>query len=660
MILTEITLENFGTYGGTNTLDVRPEASRPVVLVGGTNGAGKTTLLEALLLCLHGRRALGPSVRAKDYEAHISSRLHVPAAGEDAPAECAVSVRFDHTESGSVHEYLVDRRWHRTPAGAIREDLLLVKDESLVDDLPEAAWQDFLDGLVPPGVANLFFFDGERIQALAEDESGDRLKEAVRRLLGLDLVAQLRSDLSRYVGRQEAGESATARSRVAAALEGCAEAQGALAKRRTERATLIVRHEAVAARAERERERFARQGGMLAAERGKLEAGFHKAVESAAASEARVRELVAGLLPFAICPDIARAVRVRLAAEHVHEEREILLRRIADVQHDLSAQLTSMDGSSVPALVAQLIAGESDPLEDPPIHDLTSTDRALLTDQLTRVLGQIPSDAAKVARVLRKAEEARTRTRELLDRAPESSDVSELLVHLQTLEREVGRIDAELERVADEIQRAEYEHKVAERELRRAREALGDEEGLDARVGYAVRAAAVLDEFESRALESKLDRIGVEAARFFNRLSRKGSLLSRVEIDSDSFRVELRRWDDAQLPKERLSAGEKQLLAIALLWALAHVSGRPLPVVIDTPLARLDRSHREKLLREYLPAVSHQVIVLSTDTEVDAAAAAVLEPSVSRTYHLVHDADTCRTSIRDGYFAANEEAVGAG
>ena len=68
-----------------------------------------------------------------------------------------------------------------------------------------------------------------------------------------------------------------------------------------------------------------------------------------------------------------------------------------------------------------------------------------------------------------------------------------------------------------------------------------------------------------------------------------------------------------------MSAGEKQLLAISLLWGLARVSEKHLPVAIDTPLARLDSSHRQNLIERYFPTASHQVILLSTDTEIGKA-----------------------------------------
>jgi len=60
------------------------------------------------------------------------------------------------------------------------------------------------------------------------------------------------------------------------------------------------------------------------------------------------------------------------------------------------------------------------------------------------------------------------------------------------------------------------------------------------------------------------------------------------------------------------------------LWGLARASARPLPAVIDTPMARLDAAHRQHLVERYFPNASHQVIVLSTDTEVDRCCAATV------------------------------------
>jgi DNA sulfur modification protein DndD len=106
------------------------------------------------------------------------------------------------------------------------------------------------------------------------------------------------------------------------------------------------------------------------------------------------------------------------------------------------------------------------------------------------------------------------------------------------------------------------------------------------------------------------------------------------------------------LPKQRLSAGEKQLLAIAFLWGLARVSGRNLPIAIDTPLGRLDSSHRNHLVERYFPTASHQVILLSTDTEIGKPELVKLteQEAISRSYLLKYHPAQGNTTLEEGYF----------
>jgi DNA sulfur modification protein DndD len=104
------------------------------------------------------------------------------------------------------------------------------------------------------------------------------------------------------------------------------------------------------------------------------------------------------------------------------------------------------------------------------------------------------------------------------------------------------------------------------------------------------------------------------------------------------------------LPFDRLSAGEKQLLATSLLWGLARASGRPVPTIIDTPLGRLDSSHRRHLIERYFPNASHQVLLLSTDEEIAGPYYTALKPFITRTYILAHNDESGQTNIEPGYF----------
>jgi DNA sulfur modification protein DndD len=129
-----------------------------------------------------------------------------------------------------------------------------------------------------------------------------------------------------------------------------------------------------------------------------------------------------------------------------------------------------------------------------------------------------------------------------------------------------------------------------------------------------------------------------------------GRLVERVGIDPATFGITLYDHAGQALAKQRLSEGEKQIFAIAVLWGLARASARPLPAVIDTPMARLDTTHRRHLVERYFPDASHQVLISSTDTEVDRTYYQALQPAIARAYHLNYDDQTGATVGEEGCF----------
>jgi DNA sulfur modification protein DndD len=131
---------------------------------------------------------------------------------------------------------------------------------------------------------------------------------------------------------------------------------------------------------------------------------------------------------------------------------------------------------------------------------------------------------------------------------------------------------------------------------------------------------------------------------------RKSELVTGLTIDPETFEPTLTDRDGQMLPFDRLSAGERQLLATSLLWGLARASGRPVPTIIDTPLGRLDSSHRRHMVKRYFPCASHQVLLLSTDEEIVDSYYQMLKPFITRSYLLAYDEKIGRTMIKRGYF----------
>jgi DNA sulfur modification protein DndD len=171
-------------------------------------------------------------------------------------------------------------------------------------------------------------------------------------------------------------------------------------------------------------------------------------------------------------------------------------------------------------------------------------------------------------------------------------------------------------------------------------------------INAATKVQATLKIFREKLTLRKLNKLEEEVKNCFLYLLHKSDLVHRIAIDAQTFSIALYDLKGKPVPKNRLSAGEKQLLAIAFLWGLAKVSGKRLPVAIDTPLGRLDSSHRNNLVERYFPAASHQVILLSTDTEIAKKEVELLRENeaIAREYLLKYNSGKRETTIKDGYF----------
>jgi DNA sulfur modification protein DndD len=166
----------------------------------------------------------------------------------------------------------------------------------------------------------------------------------------------------------------------------------------------------------------------------------------------------------------------------------------------------------------------------------------------------------------------------------------------------------------------------------------------------AGRTRETMQVFLGKVTARKIGRLSGFITESFRYLLRKRTLVERIDIDPATFAITLDDGAGRAIAKQRLSEGEKQIFAIAVLWGLARAAARPLPAVIDTPMARLDAVHRRHLVERYFPNASHQVVVFSTDTEVDRQAYQALQPHIARAYHLSYDEANRRTVGEEGYF----------
>ena len=241
---------------------------------------------------------------------------------------------------------------------------------------------------------------------------------------------------------------------------------------------------------------------------------------------------------------------------------------------------------------------------------------------------------------------------------PAGDAISEITRRRDELIRGIEVLEGDYAAKQDEIDRLYREVERGEQALSRLVETDAKAEGLRQDrirvLRHAARIRTTLALFRKAVIVRHVRKIEQLVLESYQQLLRKASLVTRLEIDPETFALTLYGRDGRELSAERLSAGERQLLAIALLWGLAKTSGRPLPTAIDTPLGRLDAGHRAHLVERYFPFASHQVLLFSTDEEIVGAHLEKLRPFIGRSYRLAYDDATGSTRIEEGYFDGAE------
>lgn len=674
MRINRVILRDFGLFRGRQEIDLTPRKKygkvRPIVLFGGQNGAGKTTILDALRLCLYGRLALGERTTEQDYHQYLRERVHRDRQALIPVTSASVAMEFEYARSGKRFVYMVERSWDTNKA-KVAEDLNVLCNGEPLADIESQFWSDFLRSLVPPGLSQLFFFDGEKIQKLAQDdEDSSTLADSVKALLGLDFVERLQADLDLYVGREVRNGADGADALRLSEIEGeGAKVEELLTEAREEEASCQTLLDYSLKEVSRLEQLLAVEGHGLAGQRQELKQRFAEAKGQLDLAKRSLRELCEGPLPFAVCRKLSNALLEQLDAEAAFERWEASREEVARAIAVLSKRLTKgavpralgLD-STAKATVAREITAAGVELTEVPknlegfiaIHGLSVRDREDAKRHLAAALEDSAPHASKLARTVAGLEEDLRNLQAKLNKAPEDDEIRPRVEELSTHHKK--ETDLQVALAGKVARRKELETRFAKltRDKERIQKQLSQSGSAQGRIHTALQVKESLAEYLSKLTALKVKQLEGATMDCFRRLARKTDLLSSVHIDPKTFRVELEDKDGNRLPKSDLSAGEKQIYAISVLWALARVSGRPLPMIIDTPLARLDSIHREKLIENYFPNASHQVVILSTDTEVDQTYYEALRPHMSHAIRLVnHDAGW--SEAQPGYFWKGQE-----
>ena len=655
MLLRSLTLDNFGVYRGPQIVRFSTTMKSPITLIGGKNGTGKTSMLDSIPLCLYGSRARR-ILNGSSYPEYLNSMVHH---GEHA---ASISLEFDRTEEGRKVRYVVQRTWNRTSRGKSTDRLNVRTDDQARPDLV-AVWPEFVEGVMPMAVSDLVIFDGEKIESLADPaSSAEILRTSLYGLLGLDLVDRLQADLQGFRRRtakaqdahlspQLAEKLARAEEQLAKALSDTDLAVQALADAESARADLQARlHTAT--------DKLARTGGDLLAQRDHLHRRLAEADASAVATERELIQLAAGDLPLTLVPNLLKQVATageqREASHLARQMRSEMALRDDRITGLLAAALDF--GQKETELARDVLRTDLESIAQPakpafsPSLECADAARSLLNLRS----GELQKSAKRLAKQLEDLNSEIEHLEGVLAAVPDTDSVAPTVQQVATAEAELRAAEKSVDKARTALGGAERRADQAQRELNAIAHEMLDAGAKDKNTNRIAREVAaadeVLAEFAQHMIRKHLGRITDEINTALATLLRKQKLVSRVAISPDDLTITLLNPQQESVDTRRLSAGERQMMATAVLWGLSRSTGMALPTVIDTPVGRLDRSHRKNLIQRYFPKASRQVVLLSTDEEIVGDHLQLLRPHIGIAQSLDFDEADASTTVMMGYF----------
>ena len=663
MLFSKIILENYGIYKDRQIFDFTSSSEKPIILCGGTNGAGKTTLFNSVMLCLYGQDSFEKRTTRKDYDEFLRRKIHRYLGSKTFADFAAITVEFQYYHQGKVENYSVTRLW-KNDDGKIIENLSIKKNGEKLDSVDESQWHQFIRELLPRGIARLFFFDGEKIVKIAKEGGEDiEIKSSFDMLLGLDMVEQLKSDLEINLMRNMKGGTKEIQEKKDELDSELAELQKTVTDLKIKRERKLDVLNEIQKTVDDYEAKISRLGGGYATQRHELQKNESVLEERTSSLEEKIREICLDALPFSMIPRQLEQLVAQINQDQDltknHLEKQILEENLSQVSGEISedkfwndfkvdSNLKKEISSKIENLFQAKIPSMSETQN--PVIDLSPNETVKILDTVKKADVVMLSKLEKYTVEYNKITEELQKTKTALSNAPTDDEIGPLITKLNSEHEKMGVIKTEIDHSDQKIHEQTSLIGLKKLALRQLVDEKYKQKASETNLQITRDVQKVLGLYSEKLREKKLHLLEKYLIEAIQVLIHKEDFIEKVAIDKKTFAMTLYRKNNQEMFKDELSEGEKQMFATAVLWALAKTSGRPLPFMIDTPLARLDVEHRGKLVETFFPSASHQVVIFSTDAEIDEKYYAQLKPFISKSYLMKYDSGSGSAKVEEGFF----------
>lgn len=645
MIIKRLTLNDFGVYAGQNSFEFTSD--KPIVLVGGMNGRGKTTFLEAILLALYGSNSIAyKESNYSTYGKYLRSYINKSSWSQQA----SVELEFVMRES-TGREYVINRKWDSLSRRTA--ETITVKENGQYSEFLTKNWAMFIENILPSALSSFYFFDGEKIAELAVDDTNVQMKESIRSMLGISVLDVLKNDLGRVLRKSS---KKTTHGRAGMDLEKLRQKKEELeiALQKTDKDIEKITQDVAKKQNEIEElhHQYELKGGDVFEQRKALMQKRSDLLAEIDQNQALLIDASADALPLVLVKDLILDIKLQAEDEHNDLIMQQAMGQIEILLQEYSVQHTE----SYPHNKAfvNFVKEMSEAAATEPLYGVSDHALFQLNSLIEEILTQVTSSTKQLLERKGALQKNLDEVESYLSLDINEKVLSELFTDIREQELELVQLNVELTSKQQERTTINGALMAASSEFSKAVEAyLANEELLDdsdRMMRYSNIALHIAEEFTVELQKRKTGVLADTITACYKKLANKKNLIQKIVMDPRS--LDIAYLDDLgkNVSKDSLSAGEKQLMVIAILWALAICSKKKLPVIIDTPLSRLDSMHRTSLVTTYFPQASEQTIILSTDSEIDHTYYNMMKESVGDEFTLSYSEETKSTTILKGYF----------
>lgn len=699
MKLSNIEINNFRQYYDAVNIDLSTDSDQNIILIGGRNGYGKTNFLLSIVWCLYGEKISQIDdnfkkeiQKEKNYSSFMQQSINWTAKKENKDV-FSVSIVVSDIElpeikklNSNSESVIITRTFNVT---SMNEKLSISDPNTDIDIFDDEADKiNFInDYIIPIDAAKFVFFDAEKISEIANlsiKEEGSFINDALGKILGLDTYDTLIEDIEIYINTlKKEGATKNLQEEILdkeKAIELSNINIDRLEEENAEKLKEIDDLKKTIRQYDNLISQHSKQGNSTF-DRESILSEIEKLKTKEYELSERFNEL-SEIIPLAILTGKLEEVSEHLEiqeknkitqnsskenSEKIENFIELLFNKPPEPENStMSFKDKLFYYEKAKNLGSELFSANGDYQELDFEQDLNNSERNLIYDAINLVNSQ---------------------SKDLFETTIE--EFNKTRITIAELNKTLSKVDADLE---DELildysskkETADYNITENNRKIGENNQQInrlkGDIIRLNQQLSLLVKKVDInalnklkikesqkyidclnsfLEEQKNKHKESLETTILSELKALMHKLGseeNKSKFIEDVKVtilaSGQGMKITLLDQDDNEIRKESLSSGEKQIYISCLIKAILNESIQSLPIFIDTPLGRLDEEHRDNITKSYYPALSEQVVLFSTNSEITPKRYKDISASISKSYLLYNDG--ANTNLKTGYFQSYE------